>query len=107
MATKAELEQALELVEDAVAAKTDKEKAQAAKAVEKFEDSSKDKALADKVEEIVDGLTEAPKEEAKAENAEAAPEKKLSKEELAAQELEYQVRLKKVRARAGADYPDR
>lgn len=63
MATKKELEKALDVVEDIVEAKDDKSLAKAVKAADKFEGSVKDKELAAQVNAIAEAVETADEKE--------------------------------------------
>src|SRR6478752_4923060 len=104
MAKKAELEKALDIVEDVLTAENDKDKAKAVKAADKFEDSTTDKALAQQVESIVDKL-EAPQASGQApEAAQASGQAPVAKdavkteEQKAQEQADFEAARQRVRA---------
>ncbi len=112
MSTKAELEKALDLISDVASAESDKDKAKASKALEKFDSSLKDKELAEKLDGLVGKLNDAPVSgEAPAAQAASgkapAAEVEKTEEQKAQEQADFEAARQRVRARAGADYPDR
>ena len=87
MATKKELAKALDIVEDALEAKDDKAVEKVVAASDKFESETKDKELAEKVDELVNKVVDEPVKTDTVEEVkdEAAPERvRRSEEEIAA-----------------------